>query len=186
MPVRAAEFEACTGGKIVFSEAANVWEDPVLDLGTKTSRGSEVYDGYFMSYSHFPEVSALGLAEHLNDRIRRDNGKLKWEDMFPKVRAMGEYRKDGATNVDFLMYDGDFFVPIIRLDLLEKHNIPLPNTWDEVVTIARFFNGTDLNDDGVEDDYGLCHFPRLGAGNWDCRYFVRCSAARLCVPFDLT
>jgi len=77
LPVRAKEFEVCTGGKVVFSEAANVWEDPVLDLGTKTSRGSEVYDGYFMSYSHFPEVSALGLAEHLNDRIREDNARLK-------------------------------------------------------------------------------------------------------------
>jgi len=106
-PLRAQEFEACTGGKISFAEAGNVWEDPVQDLGTKTSRGSEVYDGYFMSYSHFPEVSALGLAEHLNERIRQDNGKLKWEDVLPKVRTMGEYRKDGITNIDFLMYDGE-------------------------------------------------------------------------------
>jgi hypothetical protein len=103
-PVRAKEFEECTGGKIVFSEAANVWEDPVHDLGTKTSRGSEVFDAYFMSYSHFPEVSALGLAEHLNDRLRRDNGRFKWEDVLPKVQSMGEYRKDGVTNLDFLMY----------------------------------------------------------------------------------
>lgn len=166
LPIRAQEFERCTGGKIVFSEASNVWEDPVLDLGTKTSRGSEVYDGYFMSYSHFPEVSALGLAEHLNERIREDNDRLKWEDVTPKVKAMGEYRKDGLTNIDFLMYDGDFFVPIIRLDLLEKYQLPLPNTWDEVVEYARIFNNTDLNDDG-EPDYGFCHFPRLGAGYWD-------------------
>lgn len=103
-PVRAKEFEACTGGKIVFSEAENVWEDPVQDLGTKTSRGSEVFDAYFMSYSHFPEVSALGLAEHLNERIRKDNARYKWEDVLPKVRSMGEYRKDGVTNLDFLMY----------------------------------------------------------------------------------
>jgi hypothetical protein len=166
-PLRATEFEACTGGKIIFSEAANVWEDPVLDLGTKTSRGSELYDGYFMGYSHFPEVSALGLAEHLNDKIRKTNARLKWEDVLPKVKAMGEYRKDGVTNIDFLMYDGDFFVPIIRLDLLEKYNFSLPNTWEEVVALATFFNGTDLNEDGVADDFGFCHFPRLGAGHWD-------------------
>ena len=166
-PVRAKEFEGCTGGKILFSEAANIFEDPVDDLGTKTSRGSELYDGYFMSYSHFPEVSALDLIEHLNDRIRKDNARLKWEDIMPKVKAMGEYRKNGATNIDFLMYDGDFFVPIIRLDLLEKFNKPLPNTWEEVVELAQFFNGTDLNDDGIADDYGFCHFPRQGAGEWD-------------------
>jgi hypothetical protein len=36
-----------------------------------------------------------------------------------------------------------------------------------VVELAKFFNGTDLNDDGDPNDFGLCHFPRLGAGNWD-------------------
>lgn len=120
-----------------------------------------------MSYSHFPEVSHLGLAEHLTDRLRRDNYKLKFEDVFPKVRSMGEYRDDGKTNLDFLMFDGDFFVPLVRLDLLEKHQLPLPNSWDEVVEYAKFFNGTDLNDDGDPNDYGFCHFPRLGAGYWD-------------------
>jgi hypothetical protein len=79
-----------------------------------------------MSYSHFPEVSELGLAEHLNDRIRNDNERLKWEDVMPKVQGMSQYRKDGVSNIDFLMYDGDFFVPIIRLDLLEEFDIPMP------------------------------------------------------------
>eukprot|EP00977_Amphora_coffeiformis_P029692 scaffold42408_cov176-Amphora_coffeaeformis.AAC.1 len=166
-PIRAEEFRACTGGRIIFSEATNVWEDPVIDLGTKTTRGAELYDGYFMSYSLFPEVSALGLAETLNDRIREDNDRLKWEDIFPQVRRMGEYRRNGATDIDFLMYDGDFFVPVVRLDLLEKFNLPLPNTWDEVVETAMFFDGKDLNDDGNTNDFGFCHFPRSGQGSWD-------------------
>lgn len=80
--------------------------------------GSEVFDGYFMSYSHFPEVSSLGLAEHLNERIRNDNDRLKWEDVLPKVRAMGEYRKDGVTNLDFLMYDGRFALLRRMVDLV--------------------------------------------------------------------
>jgi len=42
LPVRAREFEACTGGRIHFSDAHNVWEDPVQDLGTKTSRGASI------------------------------------------------------------------------------------------------------------------------------------------------
>lgn len=111
-------------------------------------------------------MSALGLAEHLNERIRRDNDRLKWEDVLPKVKTMGTYRKNGVTNIDFLMYDGDFFVPVIRLDLLEKFNKPLPNTWDEVVDLAKFFHDTDLNDDG-EPDFGFCHFPRTEEGFWD-------------------
>lgn len=168
-PDRAAEFEACTGGRIVFSDAQNVFQDPVEDLGTTSNRGSEVYDGYFMSYSHFPEVSALKLAEPLNDRIRQDNARLKWEDVLPKVKAMGEYKHtDGEKTLEFLLYDGDFFVPVIRLDLLEKHDMPLPNSWEELVDIVKFFNGTDLNDDGIADDFGLCHFPRVGMYRFRC------------------
>lgn len=59
-----------------------------------------------MSYAHFPEVAALDLAEPLNDRIRRDNEKLVWEDFLPKVREMGAYRKDGVNELNFLMFDG--------------------------------------------------------------------------------
>jgi Bacterial extracellular solute-binding protein len=157
-PVRAAEFEACTGGKILFSESYSIWDDPIADLGTKTTPGSEIYDGYLMSNSHFPELSQLGLLEHLNDRIRKDNAKLKWEDVMPKVRTMSQYHKNGVSNIDFLPYDGDFIVPIIRLDLLEEFDIPMPNTWDELVDIAKFFHGKDINDDG-EQDFGLCHYP---------------------------
>jgi Bacterial extracellular solute-binding protein len=170
-PSRAKEFEACTGGRIIFSDANNIFEDPVADLGTITNRGTEVYDGYFMSYSHFPEVSARKLAEPLNDRIRQDNARLKWEDVLPKVKAMGEYRHaDGEKALEFLLYDGDFFVPVVRMDLLEKHGLPLPNSWEEVVQYASFFNGTDLNDDGDEDDFGFCHFPRLGE-HVSCSYW---------------
>lgn len=39
LPIQANEFEACTGGKVLFSDAENLWEDPVQDIGTKTSRG---------------------------------------------------------------------------------------------------------------------------------------------------
>ena len=119
-----------------------------------------------MSYSHFPEASAKGLAETLNERIRETNEQLKWEDVLPKVKNMGEYRKNGKTDIDFLMYDGDFFVPIIRLDLLEKYDKSLPNTWEEVMELAVFFNGMDLNDDGEDGDYGLWLLPFPSIGCW--------------------
>ena len=46
-------------------------------------------------------------------------------------------RKNNSDRVEFLMYDGDFFVPIVRLDLLERDGIPLPNTWEEALAIAK-------------------------------------------------
>lgn len=71
---------------------------------------------------------------------------------------MGSFRDGMNTWIDFLMFDGDFFVPTVRLDVLERHNVALPNTWDEAVAIAAQFHGTDLNGDGVPD-YGACVFP---------------------------
>jgi len=164
---RARLFERCTGGVINFAEANDVAEDPIKDIGTKSSTGSELYDAYIMMYSFTSEASSLGLLETLNDRIRDSNRLLKYEDIFPKVRSMGEYRKDGKTNIDLLMADGDFFVPVVRIDLLERDNKPIPHTWDDVVELARYYNGTDLNDDGVADDFGLCIFPRAGSGFYD-------------------
>ena len=61
--------------------------------------------------------------------------------------------------------DGDFFVPVVRIDLLEKEGLALPHTWDDLVELARYFNGTDLNDDGeTDDDWGFCIYPRTGSG----------------------
>ncbi|CAK9074804.1 unnamed protein product [Durusdinium trenchii] len=163
---RAEEFEACTGGSIVFAEAQNIWEDPIKDMGTKEQRGNDIYHAYFMSYSHFPEASALGLAESLEDRLAASNAELKWETTFPKVQQMGKYRTGSKSQLEFLMYDGDFFVPVIRLDLLERDQLPLPNTWREVLDLAHRYNGADLNEDGLPD-FGMCHFPREGAGYFD-------------------
>lgn len=76
---------------------------------------------------------------------------------------MGEYRKDGKTNIDLLMADGDFFLPVVRIDLLERDGRPIPHTWEDLVELANFYNGTDLNEDG-EEDFGFCIYPRTGSG----------------------
>ena len=162
---RAKLFEACTGGTINFAEATDIAEDPIKDLGSAGSNGAELHDAYLMIYSFTSEASSLGLLETMNDRISGSaNTLLKYEDIFPKVRSMGEYRKDGNTNIDLLMADGDFFVPVVRIDLLERDGIALPHTWDDLVEVAKYYNGTDLNDDGIADDFGFCIYPRTGSG----------------------
>lgn len=155
---RAVEFESCTGGKIVIKDTDDLFGAPLLDMGTKVSAGQNVFDGYITSLAAFPEWSALGLIEPLNERIRDSAKLIQWPDVLYQVRAMGSFRDGMNTWIDFLMFDGDFFVPTVRLDLLERHKLPLPNTWDEAVAIAALFDGTDLNGDGIPD-YGACLFP---------------------------
>ena len=159
-------FQQCTGGKINFAKASNIAEDPIMDLGS-ASIGAELHDAYLMTYLFTTEASSLGLLETLNDRIRASNNLLKYEDIFPKVQQMGDYCKDGKTKIDVLIADGDFFVPLVRLDLLECDGKPLPHSWEDVVELAKFYNGTNLNNDGVADDFGFCIFPRTGSGSFD-------------------
>jgi hypothetical protein len=162
---RAEMLTRCTGGDIIFSEAEDVAIDPINDIGSANAVGAEIYDAYLMIYSFTSEASSLGLLETLNDRIREKTVELEYEDIFPKVRNMGEYRTGGQTNIDLLMADGDFFTPVVRIDLLEKDGLPLPHTWDDLVELAKFYNGTDLNDDGKsDDDWGFCIYPRTGSG----------------------
>jgi hypothetical protein len=160
---RAEKFHECTGGTIKITDAKDIAVDPILDLGSMAKPGVEMYDGYLMIYSFTSEASSLGLFETLNERIIDKNDLLEYEDIFPKVRSMGEYRKDNKTNIDLLMADGDFFVPLVRIDLLERDKKPLPHTWEDVVELAKFYHGTDLNDDGTAD-YGICIYPRTGSG----------------------
>lgn len=67
---RAAEFESCTGGKIVIDDSDDLFGAPHLDMGTKATAGQNVFDGYITSLTAFPEWSARGLIEPLNERIR--------------------------------------------------------------------------------------------------------------------
>mmetsp|Transcript_40629 Transcript_40629/g.129585 ORF Transcript_40629/g.129585 Transcript_40629/m.129585 type:complete len:1207 (-) Transcript_40629:1-3621(-) len=166
MAIRAQEFERCTGARIVFHDAENAFTNPQEDVGTKAGEGSALYDAYLMSYSHYPELSALGLLEVLTERVEQDLEDLDWFDTFPAVRRLATYRRNGRNDIDFLPYDGDYLLPIVRADLLEAHNLTQPATWEEARDFAAFFHGKDLNGDG-EPDFGLCQFPKSGEPRWE-------------------
>jgi hypothetical protein len=162
---RLQRFSNCTGGTIHIVSSTDISNDALVDLGSFTSIGTELYDAYLMQYSTSTEASFLGLLETLNERIKTISNPLllQYEDIFPKVRTMGEYRKGGKTRIELLMSDADFFVPLVRIDLLERDGKALPHTWEDLVGLVQFYNGTDLNDDGdASGDYGLCLYPRGG------------------------
>ena len=48
-----------------------------------------------------------------------------------------------------------------RTDLLEHFNLSIPETWEELVEVARITNGTDSDDDGIPD-YGFCQPGCMG------------------------
>lgn len=40
-------------------------------------------------------------------------------------------------------------------DIFQKHNLSVPNTWEDLAALAKKMNGTDLDGDG-QGDYSLC------------------------------
>ncbi|HEX9561431.1 MAG TPA: extracellular solute-binding protein, partial [Candidatus Dormibacteraeota bacterium] len=50
---------------------------------------------------------------------------------------------------------GDFQMVYYRTDLLQKDGLQPPATWDDYISIAKHFQGKDLNGDG-KADYGSC------------------------------
>ncbi len=39
---------------------------------------------------------------------------------------------------------------------MDRYNVPMPHTWDELLAVAKWMNGTDTDGDGVGDLYGAC------------------------------
>ena len=52
-----------------------------------------------------------------------------------------------------------------RSDLLAKDNLKPPATWDDYMTIAKKYQGQDLNGDG-QPDYGSCIAKKKGAQSY--------------------
>lgn len=44
-----------------------------------------------------------------------------------------------------------------RRDIFAAHNLSVPQTWDELVTVAYQLNGTDFNNDGEVVALLACH-----------------------------
>ncbi|KAG2453357.1 hypothetical protein HYH02_001581 [Chlamydomonas schloesseri] len=57
--------------------------------------------------------------------------------------------------VSALPFGGLIYQMYYRRDVLAKHGLDVPATWDEFLDVARIVNGTDMNGDGVPD-YGVC------------------------------
>lgn len=87
----------------------------------------------------------------MTPRVEADDA-LEWDDVMPFFRNINS-RFNGR--VYGMPLDGDFFMVYYRADLLEKAGLQPPATWDEYLTIAKTFNGQDLNGDN-EPDYGSC------------------------------
>lgn len=71
-----------------------------------------------------------------------------------------------------------------------RHNIGVPRTWDDLLEVANFLNGTDFNGDNVTD-YALCsdldcYGPWYDGLDWCCTNKQNTALALMASPGALS
>ncbi|TMB77441.1 MAG: sugar ABC transporter substrate-binding protein [Chloroflexi bacterium] len=146
---RAPDFEKLTGAKVqvITVPFADLYQKLLTDFATKTnSYDATVFDPQWMG-----DYVPPGYLEDLTDRVQKDSS-LQWNDIAPFFRDFSATFKGKVYTVPL---DGDFQMVYYRKDLLQKDGLQPPATWDDYISIAKHFQGKDLNGDG-KNDYGSC------------------------------
>lgn len=146
---RAPDFEKLTGAKvqIITVPFSDLYQKLLTDFATKTnSYDATVFDPQWMG-----DYVPSGYLEDLTDRVKNDSA-LQWNDIAPFFRDFSASFKGKVYTIPL---DGDFQMVYYRKDLLQKDGLQPPATWDDYISIARHFQGKDLNGDG-KADYGSC------------------------------
>jgi len=145
----APEFAAMTGAKInvVTVPFSDLYQKALTDMATKTnSYNALVFDPQWMG-----DFVTPGYLEDLTSRVKADTA-LQWTDIAPFFR---DFSATYQGKVYTLPLDGDFHMIYYRTDIFQKDNVKPPETWDDYLTIAKNYQGKDLNGDGTPD-YGSC------------------------------
>ena len=146
---RAPDFEKLTGAKveIITVPFSDLYQKLLTDFATKTnSYDATVFDPQWMG-----DYVPPGYLEDLTDRVQADTA-LQWSDIAPFFR---DFSATFQGKVYTIPLDGDFQMVYYRKDLLAKDGLQPPATWDDYISIAKHFQGQDLNGDGKKD-YGSC------------------------------
>jgi multiple sugar transport system substrate-binding protein len=146
---RAPDFEKLTGAKveIITVPFSDLYQKLLTDFATKTnSYDATVFDPQWMG-----DYVPPGYLEDLTGRVQADSA-LQWNDIAPFFR---DFSATFQGKVYTIPLDGDFQMVYYRKDLLARDGLQPPATWDDYISIAKHFQGQDLNGDGKKD-YGSC------------------------------
>jgi len=163
------EFEAATGAKLNLVQLTHQDLFPTFmsDLTTRAGKYDAAYAGAWW-------LGELVAGDHIlpYDKYLKDSRFPKWkiEDVLPAPRSLLSY----AGKKYMVANDHDGQIMYYRRDLLEDsqhraafrqkygYALDVPKTWAQFRQVAEYFNGRDLNGDGVPD-HGLSMHLKVGA-----------------------
>jgi multiple sugar transport system substrate-binding protein len=164
------EFEAATGAKV------NIIAQPVAEsfpiLLDDAASGTNQFDAAMIGMWWLGDLVAGDYILPFDDFYADTSGKFpafNFDDELPGVRALRVY--DGKKYV--VPYDADGQVLYYRRDILTDpthmaeyktatgNDLRVPQTWEELRDISKYFAGKDLNGDG-EPDHGITMHLKVG------------------------
>ncbi len=163
------EFESATGAKLNLVQMGHqdLFPNFISDLTNRSGKYDAAYAGAWW-------LGELVAGDYIvaYDRFYKDRRFPQWriEDVLPAPRSLLSY----AGKKYMVANDHDGQIMYYRRDLLadrrhqaafaRKYGQPLgvPKTWAQFRNVAEYFNGQDLNGDGVPD-HGLSMHLKVGA-----------------------
>jgi multiple sugar transport system substrate-binding protein len=163
------EFEAATGARLNLVQMSHqdLFPNFISDLTNRTGKYDAAYAGAWWLGGLVAGDYIISYDKYYNDR-RFPQWRV--EDVLPAPRSLLSY----AGKKYMVANDHDGQVMYYRRDLLadrehraafaQKYGYPLgvPKTWAQFRDVAEYFNGKDLNGDGVPD-HGLSMHLKVGA-----------------------
>lgn len=143
-------YEILTGAKVntIIMSQQTWYPDLVEDIKFQNPGRVDLY-GCFGNW--IPQFAELGGFKDITDETLNVPG-LDWFDIMPAVRkGVATYKK----KVYGVPLDGDAIYMLYRKDLVEDVGLPTPRSWDDVLEILNFYEGKDINGDGIAD-FGNC------------------------------
>ena len=144
---RANAFNELTGAQVEVVLTGR--DEQVVEQATELSTGTVLYDAYVSTASDMIAYQVQNLLP-LNDLIEKDE-EIRWSDIGSWFRTLGVYNNEILA----LPLDGDFHLMYYRQDVLAKAGLAPPKTLEEMVSVAKAINGTDMDGDG-HGDVGFC------------------------------
>ncbi len=156
---RGPDFTALTGAKVnvIIVPFSDLYQKMVTDMATKTNS----FDAFVFAPQWVSDFVTPGYLEDLTDRVAADK-QIQWNDIAPFFR---NFSATYNGRIYLIPLDGDFHMIYYRTDLFQQAGLKPPETWDDYLKDAAYFNGKDLNGDG-KPDYGSCISKRRGAQGW--------------------
>jgi len=146
------EFEKLTGIKVTYEDYAEntLWQKELLDLSSGAGSFDYMMVGPFYAPRFVKEKWIADLSQFLGNPELCDRKWYDYEDILSSIRQA--YSVGGF--IAAIPLDGVTHVLFYRKDLLNKYGITVPETMDELLSVAEKLT-MDSNADGKIDIYGI-------------------------------